>query len=49
METHMKRIVVDDKLLAHAFSRMVCAAFCAGLVVSAAAGGFVLLIAGMGG
>ena len=48
MEAHVKRIVVDDKLLAQAFSRMVCAALCAGLVVSAAAGGFVLLIASLG-
>ena len=49
MEAHVKRIVVDDKLLARAFSRMVCAAFGAGLAVSAAAGGFVLLIASLGG
>ena len=45
----MKRIFVDDTLLAYACSRMVCAAFCAGLAVSAAAGGFVLLIASLGG
>lgn len=49
METQVKRMIVDDKLLAGAFWRMVCVAFCAGLTVSIVAGGFVLLIAKMGG
>ena len=40
--------MVDDKLLAYAFSRMVCAAFCAGLAVSTVAGALVLLIAKAG-
>ena len=48
METQVKRMIVDNRLLAGAVWQMVCMAFCTGLAVSIAAAGLVLLVARIG-
>jgi hypothetical protein len=48
METQVKRMILDNRLIADAVWQMVCMAFCAGLAVSIAAAGLVLLVARIG-
>jgi len=48
MNTQVKRMIVDNRLIADAVWQMVCMAFCAGLAVSIAAAGLVLLVARVG-
>jgi hypothetical protein len=48
MDTQVKRMIVDNRLIADAVWRMVCMAFCIGLAVSIAAAGLVLLVARIG-
>jgi hypothetical protein len=48
METQVKRMIVDNRLIAGAVWQMVCMAFCTGLAVSIAAAGLVLLVARIG-
>ena len=48
METQVKRMILDNRLIADAVWQMVCMAFCTGLAVSIAAAGLVLLVARVG-
>ena len=48
MKQQVRQLTVDNRLIADAFWRMTCMAFCTGVAVSVAAAGIVLLIAGLG-